>query len=154
MRQQTVEIRLELLKHIGMGFTQAETVKHLVEKFGVTESGAYYHFRTKQRWIKDYTDFNSVGDLQDQIFQRFNHVYREASFQYQHCQDHNARIGYLRTMVETCKCMQSFLPSNVESTTDDIKHVLENYSWDLSKMKYLQKEFEEELRKPFDKKHA
>ncbi len=150
MRQQTVEIRLELLKHIGMGFTQAETVKHLVEKFGVTESGAYYHFRTKQRWIKDYADFNSVGDLQDQIFQRFNHVYREASFQYQHCQDHNGRIGYLRTMIEASKCMQSFLPTNVDSTVDDVKRVLENYRWDMSKMKYLK---EEEL-KTLDKKHA
>ncbi len=153
MRQQTVEIRLELLKKIGQGFSQKETCKHLMETFGITESGARYHFRTKKRWIKDYINLGNVENLQQQLFQHFNHIYREASFHYLNCQDHNGRIGYLRTMLEAAKCMQSFLPDNVDTSVNDIRQTLENFSWDLSKMKYLK---EEELKneQTLEEKHA
>ena len=123
MQQNTVEIRLELLKKIGQGFSERETVKHLTEKFGITESGAYYHFQTRDKWIGQYTDLSKAEELQFQVFQRYNYVYREASFQYQHCQEHNARIGYLRTMIDAVKCLKEFIPATaLETLEEDKKH--------------------------------
>ena len=100
-----------------------------MEKFNITKAGAYYHFRTKKHWIKDYASFDSAGNLQDQVFQRFNYVYREASFQYQHCMDHNGRIGYLRTIIEAAKCLREFLPDDV--TVDKPSQII--YAWNLDK---------------------
>lgn len=144
MRQRTTALRLELLKKTGEGYTQAETIKHLVDKFNVTRSGAYYHFRTKKQWMKDYVDLANVQELQSQIIQRYNHIYREASFQYQHCMDHNGRVGYLRTMLEAAKCMRAFLPDGVCDT--DVVTKIE-LSWNLDKLRKL-KELEGIVSKP------
>jgi hypothetical protein len=138
MTQRTVELRLELLKKVGEGFSNREVVKHLVEKFGVTKNGVYYHFRTLNRWISQYSDLSNTRNLQFQVFQRYNHVYRETSFQYVHCQDHNARIGYLRTMLEAIKCLREFLPTETAPAgVDEIRLRWEEpklhlYMWDPS----------------------
>jgi hypothetical protein len=96
----TSEIRQKLLKKVGEGFSKPETVKYLVETFKISKQAVYYHFNTKDKWIGNYGSENRE-DLKFTVLTRFNHIYREASFQYQHCQEHNARIGYLRTMLAT-----------------------------------------------------
>jgi len=93
----TVEIRLKLLKMQGLGFSKMETVKHLSEKFDITVSGAYYHFETIDKWIDQYLDFKNIKEFQFNILNQFNQINREASFQYLHTADPNAKIGFLRT---------------------------------------------------------
>ena len=115
--QNTVEIRLELLKKIGEGFNKRETVKHIVETFGVTEQTAYYHFRTKEKWINQYCGFDA--DFSFQVKQRFNHIYREASFRYLHAEGDNARIGFLRTMIEANSKCAEYLPKDENADTNN-----------------------------------
>ena len=110
----TVEIRLELLKKIGEGFNKTETSKYLAEKFGLTLNGAYYHFRTKDKWLPQYCAFDS--DFSFQVKQRFNHIYRESSFRYLHAENDNARIGYLRTMLEANRKCAEYLPDELADT--------------------------------------
>ena len=93
----TVKIRLKLLKMQGLGFSKRETVKHLSETFKISESAGYYHFATRDRWISQYFDFNDKEELKFNILNQFNQINREASFQYLHTSDHNAKIGFLRT---------------------------------------------------------
>ena len=136
--QSTVEIRLELLKKIGEGFNKRETVKHLQETFGITEQGAYYHFRTKDKWLPQYCAFDA--DFSFQVKQRFNHIYREASFRYLHAEGDNARIGFLRTMIEANSKCAEYLPkdeladTNIsvgwKANSDSMKDTLEyNSKW-------------------------
>lgn len=113
----TVELRLQLLKDIGEGLSTRETVKHLSEKFGITQSGAYYHFENKDKWIGQYSDLTQSKNLLFQLFHRFNYVYREASFQYLHSQNDNARIGYLRTMLDAACQLRDFLPKEKDGST-------------------------------------
>jgi hypothetical protein len=108
---QTVEIRLQLLKDVGAGLSKRETIKHLSEKFHITESAGYYHFASKNKWLDSYLNFDK--DALFEVKTRFNYIYREASFQYLHAQNDNARIGYLRTMLEAASKLKEFLPDDV-----------------------------------------
>lgn len=118
MTGQTVEIRLELLKKQGEGYSKAKTVKHLTEKFHITSSGAYYHFETLSKWSSQYLDFENVKDFQFNILNQLNHVNREASFQYVHAQNDNAKIGYLRTRLEALSKMAEYAGLNVDKAID------------------------------------
>jgi len=65
-------------------------VQHLIDNFHLSKSGAYYHFKTKPKWIG----------------------------QYQHAKDDNNRIGYARTRIDVlCKILEFSLLSNSGKTT-------------------------------------
>jgi hypothetical protein len=108
--QQTVEIRAELLKKIGEGYNRAEIIKYLSEKFGVSKADGYYHYSCINKWKDQYGAFDK--DLLFNVKARYNHIYKEASFQYLHCNSDNARIGYLRTMLEAIGHLAAYLPKD------------------------------------------
>ena len=112
--RETTSIRLELLKKVGEGYSKTEVVKHLQEKFGISRSGAYYHFKNRSKWLGEYSNLFQAEELQFQVFNRFNHIYREASFQFFHTKNDNAKIGYLRTMIGANKHMSEFIPEGTE----------------------------------------
>ena len=115
----TVEIRLELLKKQGEGYSKAETVKHLSETFGITRSGAYYHFETLGKWSSQYLDFDNVKDFQFNIMNQLNTINREASFQYLQAKDDNSRIGYMRVRLEALSKLKEFLPEGAKDDKPD-----------------------------------
>jgi hypothetical protein len=80
----------------------------LTEKFSITKQGAYYHFNTKEEWLPQYSGFDA--DFAFAIRQRFNYIYREATFQYLHAQNDNAKVGYLRVMLEANSKCSDFTP--------------------------------------------
>ena len=129
----TVEIRLELLKKIGEGYSKRETVKWLKDKFGITESGAYYHFASRDKWLGQYSAFDR--EFAFQVKQRFNYIYREASFQYLHAKEDNAKIGYLRTMLEANRQCAEYLPKDLDVNPEVI-----NVKWQQSIKNSLQRE--------------
>jgi len=126
----TVELRLQLLKDIGTGLSKAETVQHLQEKFNVGRSTAYYHFQTKDRWLKDYGDFSNAKELQFQILTQFQHINREASFEYLNTNDPNAKIGFLRVRLEALSKMAEYgVLSGLSEEVEEIKRVMEKKKW-------------------------
>ena len=96
----TVEIRLQLLKDIGSGLSKAETVKHLNDKFGISTSAAYWHFKNKHKWLKDYADYSNANELLFRVLTQLENINREASFQYLQTSDANAKIGFMRVRLE------------------------------------------------------
>ncbi len=110
----TVELRLDLLKKIGEGYNKTEIVKYLTKKFSISKSGAYYHFKHIEDWIGQYCNFSDSKYLVFSIKNRFNYIYREASFHCLHAQSDNARIGYLRVMMEANKQLSEYLPKDVK----------------------------------------
>jgi len=114
--QNTVEIRLELLKSQGIGLTKRETVKRLQDRFGITEQGAYYHFQTLDKWISQYLDFKNIKAFQFNILNQLNTINREASFQYMQAKDPNSKIGFMRTrLTALCKMAEYAGLTNSES---------------------------------------
>jgi hypothetical protein len=105
-----------LLKKVGEGYSKTEVVKHLQEKFGISRSGAYYYFNNRGRWLGEYSNLFQVEELQFQVFNRFNYIYREAAFQFLHTQNDNARIGYLRTMLDANEHLSEFVPEGMKQS--------------------------------------
>ena len=103
-----------MLTKVGEGYSKTEVVKYLQEKFGISRSGAYYHFNNRSKWLGEYSNLFQAEDLQFQVFNLFNHIYREASFQFLLSKNDNAKIGYLRTMLDANKHMPEFIPEGTE----------------------------------------
>lgn len=120
----TVEIRLQLLKDVGAGFSMHETVKHLIEKFQISRSAAYYHFKTRDRWLKDYADFSDSRNLLFQVLTQLNYVNREASYQYLQTADPNAKIGFLRVRLDALGKLAEY--SVIPELTRDIEEIKRN----------------------------
>jgi len=117
LTQITHNLRVDLLKRMGMGYSKAEIVKFLVEKYEVTPSGAYYHFNSWDRWIGNYSAFSNDKTLGTEVYERYRHIFREASFELLQCKEHNARVGLYRVMLEANKGMLSFYSN--ETVVDD-----------------------------------
>lgn len=122
----TVEIRLQLLKDVGEGLSKAETVKDLIEKFNITKSAAYYHFKTKDKWFKNYGDFSNSKNLVFELLSQLNYVNREASFQYLQAKDQNTKIGFLRVRLDALSKLAEFgVIPELASDLAEIKRVME-----------------------------
>jgi hypothetical protein len=117
----TVEIRLQLLKDVGAGFSKHETVKHLIDRFRISRSAAYYHFKTKDRWLKDYADFSDSRNLLFQVLTQLNYVNREASYQYLQTADPNAKIGFLRVRLDALGKLAEY--SVIPELTRDLEEI-------------------------------
>ena len=101
-----------------MGFSKRETVKHLTQKFGITEQGAYYHFQTLNSWVDQYLDFKNKAEFQFNILNQLNSINREASFQFMHTADPKAKIGFLRVRLAALSKLAEFSGFSKESNTE------------------------------------
>jgi AcrR family transcriptional regulator len=82
-----------------MGFSKAEAVKALTEKLGVSRQAVYYHFKRRGKWQSDFIALKDAQRLLEVKMSRLNYIYREASFQYLHADNSNAKCGFLRVML-------------------------------------------------------
>jgi hypothetical protein len=63
MKQNTAEIRQNILKGEGMGFTKTEIVKSVAEKVGCSTSDVYWHLSTRDKWQNEYLDYGDKKGL-------------------------------------------------------------------------------------------
>lgn len=84
-----------------MGFSKAETVKIISEKFGCSRQGIYYHFSNRDKWQSDFINYKDSKELFNLVINRLNYVYREASFNLLHADNSNAKAGCLRLMMDS-----------------------------------------------------
>ena len=82
-----------------MGFSKAETVKALTEKLEVSKQAVYYHFNCRGKWQSDFIALKDDQRYLEVKASRLNYIYREASFQYLHADNSNAKVGFLRVML-------------------------------------------------------
>jgi len=91
----TLERRLELLKHEGNGLNRREIVKELTAKFGCSEVTVYNDFVTRPVWQP------LVQEIKTSLFKiqnRHEQLYRKASFMYTQSKSDRARIAALNLM--------------------------------------------------------
>jgi len=110
------ELRLNILKCEGMGFSKAETVKVLTEKYGCSRQNVYYHYKTRDKWQGDFLNFKDGNALQHTIISRLNYIYREASFKYLHADNSSAEGCFLGKMLEATEKLSAYLPAGMVST--------------------------------------
>lgn len=114
------EIRLEILKKQSEGYSRAETVQLLKETHKVPRSTSQYHFKRMPKWITAFIDLKNSEILQGKLANNYWQIIREASFQYQHAKDDNARIGYLRTKLEATARLSAYLPQKLQPNSSVI----------------------------------
>jgi len=105
----TRERRLELLKLEGMGFSRPEIVKELSMKYHCTERAVYYDFETRNKWQR-FDDEEAVL----RILNRFEYLYRTASFNLMSAERGNIKVAWVRVMLEVNKQLaEKFVIPNI-----------------------------------------
>jgi hypothetical protein len=98
--EKVVERRTELLKMEGMGFCQSEIVKHLSEKHQCSGRTLYRDFQTRRVWQPKISCHADRRQAYYSILNRFEQIYRKASFTFQHCRNESVKIAALKVMLD------------------------------------------------------
>jgi hypothetical protein len=99
---QVIERRLEFLKLEAEGFSLCEIVKELSKKYQKTERTVYYDASTRETWQPLYTQLFELDKARLIVMNRYNYIYREASFNYRQG-DSAQKLTYLKLMLEVTK---------------------------------------------------
>lgn len=91
--------RLELLRLEGLGFTQAEIVKQLVEKSGCSERTVYNDFETRSIWQPILQSVIKSDDVLLKVVNRYEQIYRQASLRLLSSSNQYVQIGALHLML-------------------------------------------------------
>lgn len=100
MKLSAVERRLELLKLEGNGFNRSEIVKHLSEKFQVSERTVYYDFEKRGEWQLSIMQVQNPERALMKILNRYEQIYRHAGFKFLQASHDNIKLGALKIMLE------------------------------------------------------
>jgi hypothetical protein len=105
---EVIERRLEFLKLEAEGFSLCEIVKELSTKYQKTERTVYYDASTRETWQPLYTQLFELDKARLLVINRYNYIYREASFNYRQG-DSSQKPTYLKLMLEATKNLLELL---------------------------------------------
>ena len=109
------ERRQELLSMEGKGFTMSETVRHLSEKYKCTARNVYRDFELRGEWQPTLAQINDAATALLKCRNRYDAIYREASFLRLQTTNENAQVGCFRVMLDATKAQEaSIVLSDVE----------------------------------------
>ena len=99
---ETIERRLDFLNKEAEGFSLCEIVKELSKKYQKTERTVYYDASTRETWQPLYTQLFELDKARLIVMNRYNYIYREASFNYRQG-DATQKPTYLKLMLDVTK---------------------------------------------------
>ena len=109
------ERRQELLLMEGKGFNKCEIAKHLAEKYGCSPRNVYRDFELRGEWQPTLTQIHDAGTALLKCRNRYDAIYREASFLRLQTTNENAQVGFFRVMLDATKAQEaSIVLSDVE----------------------------------------
>ena len=116
----TVGRRLELLIMEGKGFSRTEIVKHLSQKYECSPHTLWRDFRTKCRWQPSLMEVKDRDHILMKVLNRYEQIYREASFMQLKAENENVKIGAFKVMLDaTSKLYEvAVLPEFLERLAD------------------------------------
>lgn len=97
------EMRQELLKKLGEGFSKREVVKHIMAMYGVSDVAVYQQIKRIPVWAKDFLSLENRKKAYVNMLIKYRDMERKCSFDYLTTNDPNAKIGFLRTRLEILK---------------------------------------------------
>lgn len=77
-------------------------MKELSKKYQKTERTVYYDASTRETWQPLYTQLFELDKARLIVMNRYNYIYREASFNYRHG-DYSQKPTYLKLMLDVTK---------------------------------------------------
>jgi hypothetical protein len=120
-----LERRLEFLKLEAKGFTLCEIVKVLSEKYHTSERNIYYDAETRDSWQPVLTQLFELDKARLILVNRYEFLYRMASFQFQTGGDPQ-KPAYLSRMVDITDRLITLLGlETVKEKQDEEKRAVE-----------------------------
>jgi len=135
---ETIERRLEFLKKEAEGFSLCEIVKELSKKYQKTERTVYYDASTRETWQPLYTQLFELDKARLIVLNRYNYIYREASFNYRQG-DSSQKPTYLKLMLEVTKNLIELLGLQSKKDNQDENKRLEHMKKELPMLEKLLK---------------
>jgi len=96
-----LELKTELLKMEGAGFSKADIVQELHTKFKVATKTVYYYYRTRHEWQPAILGLAAGKEAFHQTLNRLDYIYQKFSYVHLQAHDDNNKIGALKGMLET-----------------------------------------------------
>ena len=105
--------RLELLRLEGLGFSQAEIVKELSQKFACSKSTIYNDFETRATWQPMLQSVIEADDVLLKVVNRYERIYRQTSMRLITSPNPLVQLGALNLMLKANSLMfdTAVLPS-------------------------------------------
>ena len=123
MLNETIERRLEFLKLEAEGFSLCEIVKELSAKHKKTERTLYYDASTRETWQPLYTQLFELDKARLVVINRYNYIYREASFNYRQG-DSTQKPTYLKLMLDVTKNLIELLGiQSIKASQDEAERM-------------------------------
>ena len=119
-----VERRTKLLELEGNGFNQSEIVKELSKKFQCCERTVYRDFQTRKEWQPCLTSHSERQQAYYNVLNRYEQIYRKASFIYLHGDNDNSKIGALRVMLDSLSKLTDLANITNEDQQKEISYTL------------------------------
>ena len=135
---EVIERRLEFLNKEAEGFSLCEIVKELSKKYQKTKRTLYYDASTRETWQPLYTQLFELDKARLIVLNRYNYIYREASFNYRQG-DSSQKPTYLKLMLEVTKNLIELLGLQSKKDNQDENKRLEHMKKELPMLEKLLK---------------
>ena len=103
LRKDTVNLKLDMIKQVGQGFSLVEIVQSLHEKYKRSKRTIYYHYSTLDAWTQYFLTVKQSKHAYLTALIRLDYIYREFSFIHQTSKDNCSKLGALKGMLFTLK---------------------------------------------------
>lgn len=98
-------------------------MKELSKKYQKTERTLYYDASTRETWQPLYTQLFELDKARLIVMNRFNYIYREASFNYRQG-DSSQKSTYLKLMLEVTKNLIELLGlQSIKESQDEVERM-------------------------------
>ena len=135
---EVIERRLDFLNKEAEGFSLCEIVKELAKKYRKTERTLYYDASTRETWQPLYTQLFELDKARLIVMNRYNHIYREASFNYRQG-DSSQKPTYLKLMLEVTRNLIELLGLQSIKDSQDQAEKIEQFKKELPMLEKLLK---------------
>jgi len=112
-----VQRRTKLLKLEGEGYDRADITKLLSQEFQVSERTLSRDFQLRHEWQPQLTSMTDRVQAYHSILNRFDQVYKKASFMYIHAKLETVKIATLKVMLDSLSRIKEL--ANVSAAQGD-----------------------------------
>ena len=114
-----VERRTELLKLEGDGFSRPDIEKQLSQKYQVTVRTVSRDFQIRADWQPSITHLTDKKQAFYSVLNRYEQIYKKASFTYLHAKNESVTIAALRVMLDTLSRIKDLANVNAKEGDGD-----------------------------------
>jgi len=138
-----VERRTELLKLEGDGFSRLDIEKTLSQKFQVTVRTVSRDFQLRKEWQPSISNHSDRTQAYFSILNRFEQIYKKASFTYLHSKNESVTISALKVMLDVLSRIKELANVTSEEAQGDISYSIQWRQRDIQESLRKQKNFNE-----------